>query len=73
MANPVACPCCREELYSTVQIQGPHFGKASGPALEQDSAGAFMVCPHCKSRVEFVGSGQLQLSPIQACKKEGDA
>lgn len=35
----------------------------------QDSTGAFMVCPHCESRVNFIGSSQLQVSPIQPCQK----
>jgi hypothetical protein len=71
MVTPVACPCCAKELYATEQIQGPHFGKVRGPQLRQDSRGAFMMCPHCACRIDFVGSGQLQLSPIQPCGKKG--
>jgi C4-type Zn-finger protein len=70
MANSVPCPCCAKELYVTEHIEGPYSGKVSGPSLQQDSSGAFMICPHCTSRIEFVGSGQLQPSPIQPCKKQ---
>lgn len=69
MVTSVACPCCSRELYATELIQGPYFGKVRGPELQQDSTGAFMVCPHCESRVDFMGTGQIQLAPIQHCKK----
>lgn len=70
MITSVPCPCCTKELYTTSHIEGPHFSKQSGPPLEQDSKSAFMVCPHCKCRVDFIGTGQLQLSPIQLCEKQ---
>lgn len=69
MATSVACPCCGKELYVTEHIQGPYTGKVSGPPLHQDSTGAFIVCQNCESRVNFIGSSQLQLSPIQLCQK----
>lgn len=70
MTTSVACPCCAKELYTTAHIEGPHFSKQSGSPIDQDAKGAFMVCPHCKCRVDFVGSGQLSLSPLQSCAKE---
>ena len=70
MVTSVACPCCSKELYTTEHIQGPYVSKVKGPQLQQDSNGAFMVCPHCKSRLEFIGTGQMQLSPIQPCTKQ---
>ena len=69
MSTSVQCPCCKKELYTTQHIEGPYFGKVSGPPLEQDSKGAYMVCPHCECRVDFIGSGQLHLSPAQPCAK----
>lgn len=69
MITSVACPCCPNELYTTAHIEGPHFAKQSGPPLEQDSKGPFMICPHCQCRVDFIGSGQLQPSPVQSCEK----
>ena len=72
MITPVVCPCCSNELYTTEHIQGLYFGKVGGPKLQQDSKGAFMVCTHCMSRVEFVGTGgQMKVSPIQPCTKLG--
>ena len=72
MITSVACPCCTKELFTTSHIEGPHHSKQSGPPLDQDSKGAFMVCPLCKCRVDFVGIGQLTLSPLQSCVKEND-
>jgi C4-type Zn-finger protein len=72
MITSVACPCCGEELYATEHIQGPYFGQVGGSKLQQDAKGAFMVCSHCKSRVDLVGTGgQMQLSPLQPCTRPG--
>ena len=39
MATSVPCPSCEMELYTTEHLQGPYFGKGSGPPLQQDSKG----------------------------------
>ena len=70
MSNIVNCPCCQKELYQSAHIEGPHFGKVSGPELQQQFNRAFMVCPHCQCEVEFEGSGSMKISPIQPCLKK---
>jgi len=70
MVTTVLCPCCEKELYETAPLEGPHAGMVSGPPLEQDENGLFMLCSHCEKRIDFIGSGGvLHLSPIQQCRK----
>lgn len=68
MTDTVPCPCCNEALYKTAAIDKLHRGKVDGPELQQSGDRLFMVCPHCQNEIEFIGSGQISLSPIQPCK-----
>ena len=69
MTNSVPCPCCNMELYSTTQLNETHSTKSKGAELKQANNRIFMICPNCQNEIEFIGSGQLRLSPIQPCTK----
>jgi hypothetical protein len=69
MADSVLCPCCHEDLYTTAAIDQLHRSKIDGPELQQSDNRIFMICPNCQNEIDFVGSGQLSLSPVQPCNK----
>lgn len=69
MSHSVACPCCQDELYTTVALSKDHSAKHSGPDMQREGERMYMVCPHCHKKIDFLGGNGLRISPIQKCGK----
>jgi hypothetical protein len=67
----VGCPCCHNALYTHPLHDEGLIGQDS-PAIQQDSNGHYLKCPHCAMRigVHKADGGGFQLDPHQQCDRK---
>ena len=50
--HDVHCPSCDKFLYSALSLEDVLDAEAATmPRVEEDAAGNFLRCPHCRSRI----------------------